>query len=68
MIHTTSISCPVCGAGQKIEIEVSSLLRGAHFACPACGSKVGIQPECVETAQKVIHEFEGMKNKAKGLQ
>lgn len=65
MIHTTSIQCPVCETGQKIEIEVSSLLRGAQFACPACGSQVGIQPESVEKAEKVIHEFEDMQNKAK---
>lgn len=68
MIHTTSIQCPVCEPGQKIEIEVSSLLRGAKFACPVCSSQVGIQPESVETAQKAINEFEDMKNRATRLQ
>ena len=68
MVHTTSIPCPTCGPGNTIEIEVSSLLQGAKFACISCGSQVGIQKESVETARKVIDEFENLKRQTATVQ
>ena len=65
MVHTTSIQCPVCGPGKTIEIEVSTLLKGAQFACATCGSLVAIQQESVETARKAIDEFENLRNLSK---
>jgi transcription elongation factor Elf1 len=64
MIHKTSITCPVCGPGTVIEVEISSMLQGARFCCPACGSQVGIHQESVEMAKRAIDQFENLKKKS----
>lgn len=66
MIHKTSITCPVCGPGTAIEIEVSSLLQGAQFTCSTCGSQVGIQKRSVEIARRAMDQFENLKKSSKG--
>jgi endogenous inhibitor of DNA gyrase (YacG/DUF329 family) len=63
MSYTTSIKCPVCESGSKIEIEVSALLQGVQFSCPTCKSQVGIQEDSIGAARKAVGEFENLKNK-----
>jgi len=64
MIHKTSITCPVCGPGTTIEVEVSSLLQGAQFDCSTCGCQVGIHQESVEAARRAMDQFENLKEKS----
>ena len=64
MSHKTSITCPVCGPGTTIEIEVSSLLHGAGFVCSTCGSRIGIHQESVETARQAMDQFEHLEKKS----
>jgi hypothetical protein len=63
MIYKTTITCPVCGPGTTIEVEVSSLLKGVQFACPTCASQVGIDQDSVETAKRTMDQFEDLKKK-----
>ena len=67
MFDTSSqaIPCPVCaeqGRDTKIPFDTQQLLLGVQFACPVCGSEIGLAAESRDTVQNAMDGLEELKS------
>lgn len=54
------IPCPVCQAA--IPVDLHQLVQGVRFACPQCGSAIGLAPESCPVVSKAVDKLDKLKS------
>lgn len=61
--QSQTIPCPEQECRTPIPFNTYQLLLGVQFACPSCGSLIGLAVESKELVQETMQKFEDIKGK-----